>query len=81
MCPVMEAAIVTVDALSEFERDTISERTKTGLESARARGREGGRPKGLLKETKNEEIHDKAIGMYINRYYFKHGKFGAATAA
>ena len=31
--------------------------------------------------SKNEEIHDKVIGMYINRYYFKHGKFGAAAAA
>ena len=31
--------------------------------------------------SKSEEIHDKVIGMYINRYYFKHGKFGAATAA
>lgn len=32
-------------ALSEFERSLIQERTKTGLEAARARGREGGRPK------------------------------------
>jgi DNA invertase Pin-like site-specific DNA recombinase len=31
-------------ALAEFERDLISERTKAGLASARARGREGGRP-------------------------------------
>jgi DNA invertase Pin-like site-specific DNA recombinase len=31
-------------ALAEFERDLISERTKAGLESARARGRKGGRP-------------------------------------
>ena len=29
--------------LSEFERDLISERTKAGLEAARARGRKGGR--------------------------------------
>ena len=32
-------------SLAEFERDMISERTKAGLESARARGRKGGRPK------------------------------------
>ena len=37
-------------ALAEFERDIISERTKAGLESARARGRKGGRPKGLSKK-------------------------------
>ena len=31
-------------ALAEFERELISERTKAGLESARTRGRKGGRP-------------------------------------
>jgi len=31
-------------ALAEFERELISERTKAGLESARAGGRKGGRP-------------------------------------
>lgn len=31
-------------ALAEFERELISERTKAGLKSARARGRMGGRP-------------------------------------
>jgi DNA invertase Pin-like site-specific DNA recombinase len=30
-------------SLAEFERDLISERTKAGLASARARGRKGGR--------------------------------------
>lgn len=30
--------------LNEFERDIIRERTNTGLEAARARGRKGGRP-------------------------------------
>lgn len=34
-------------ALAEFERDIISERTKAGLNAARARGRKGGRPPGL----------------------------------
>ncbi len=32
-------------ALAEFERDIIRERTKAGLQAARARGRKGGRPK------------------------------------
>lgn len=31
--------------LAEFERDIIIERTKAGLEAARARGRKGGKPK------------------------------------
>ncbi|ABY22858.1 putative site-specific recombinase, resolvase family [Renibacterium salmoninarum ATCC 33209] len=31
-------------ALAEFERELISERTKAGMASARARGRKGGRP-------------------------------------
>lgn len=31
-------------ALAEFERELITERTKAGLASARARGRKGGRP-------------------------------------
>ena len=36
-------------ALAEFERDLIIERTKAGLESARARGRKGGRKFSLTK--------------------------------
>jgi DNA invertase Pin-like site-specific DNA recombinase len=34
-------------ALAEHERNVIVQRTKAGLESARSRGRNGGRPKGL----------------------------------
>lgn len=34
-------------ALAEHERNVIVQRTKAGLESARSRGRTGGRPKGL----------------------------------
>ncbi len=34
-------------ALAEFERNLIRERTKAGLEAARARGRKGGRRKKL----------------------------------
>lgn len=33
--------------LAEHERNIIRERTRAGLESARARGRSGGRPEGL----------------------------------
>jgi DNA invertase Pin-like site-specific DNA recombinase len=38
--------------LAEFERNLISERTKAGLEAARARGRVGGRPRVKSTDTK-----------------------------
>lgn len=41
-------------ALAELERDMISERTKAGLTAARARGRTGGRPKGLTEKAKKK---------------------------
>ncbi len=34
-------------AIAEFEREVIRERTRAGLEAARARGRKGGRPRKL----------------------------------
>lgn len=37
-------------SLAEFERDIIRERTKAGLSAAKARGRTGGRKKGLAPE-------------------------------
>ncbi|OAJ33341.1 recombinase family protein [Piscirickettsia salmonis] len=36
-------------ALSEYERELMSERTKAGLKAARARGRNGGRPHKMTK--------------------------------
>lgn len=38
-------------SLAEFERDVICERTQAGLSAARARGRLGGRPRGLSKNS------------------------------
>ncbi|WP_152054216.1 recombinase family protein [Tautonia marina] len=46
-------------ALAEFERNLIRERTKAGLEAARARGRQGGRPK--KKDAKQREL---AVRLY-----------------
>ena len=43
-------------ALAEFERDIIRERTRAGLAAARARGRKGGRPKGLTKKAEHTAI-------------------------
>ena len=40
-------------ALAEFERQLIRDRTKAGLQSARARGRHGGRPRGLSQDAEN----------------------------
>jgi DNA invertase Pin-like site-specific DNA recombinase len=37
-------------ALAEFERELIRERTRAGLAAARARGRQGGRPKKIATE-------------------------------
>ncbi len=48
-------------ALAQFERRLIQERTKAGLESARARGRLGGRPAVDLEEAKvraARKLHD-----------------------
>ena len=39
-------------ALAQFERRLIQERTKAGLAAARARGRNGGRPKVTVKEAR-----------------------------
>src|SRR5437764_6988199 len=39
-------------ALAEFERDLIRERTRAGLQAARARGRQGGRPRSLDETTR-----------------------------
>lgn len=40
-------------SLAEFERDIIRERTQAGLSAARARGKKGGRPKGIPKKAES----------------------------
>ena len=52
--PTGKLAFHLFAALAEFERDIISSRTKAGLEAARARGRKGGRPKGLSKKAQDK---------------------------
>ena len=52
-------------SLAEFERDLIRERTHAGLASARARGRKGGRPKGLSPQA--EPIAYAAETLYRDR--------------
>src|SRR5947209_2567848 len=48
-------------ALSEFERDIIRERTKAGLQAARARGRLGGRPKAQALNTQKKVAMAQAL--------------------
>lgn len=68
--PYNSFLLTVMAGLSQLERDLISQRTKEGLASAKARGREGGRPNKrndkadlvlmMLKEGyKNKDIVDK----------------------
>lgn len=43
-------------SLAEFERDIVRERTHAGLSAARARGRKGGRPKGVDEKKKKAAL-------------------------
>ena len=52
-----------MSAITQFERDVIADRTREGLNSARARGRKGGRPR-----TDSEKLR-KAIKLYNTRQY------------
>lgn len=55
-----------MSAIAQFERDTIADRTREGLRSARARGRTGGRPR------TNPEQVKKAVKLYnTNQYSIK----------
>ena len=51
-CASGELMFNNFSALAQFERRLIQERTKAGLAAARARGRNGGRPKVAAEETK-----------------------------
>src|SRR5207247_2232567 len=67
-------------ALAEFEREVIRERTRAGLQAARARGRLGGRPKALnakqiaqaksLYESREHSIQDMCETLGVSRGTF-----------
>jgi DNA invertase Pin-like site-specific DNA recombinase len=65
-------------ALAEFERDVIRERTQAGLAAARARGRQGGRPRLLagakklamvqaMYDDKSNTVEDICQALHISR--------------
>lgn len=61
--PQGKLMLTVFQAFSQFERDIIAQRTKEGLESARARGRKGGRP-----QVKDKSI-EKALKLYDSKEY------------
>ncbi len=60
-------------SFAEFERDLIRERTKAGLEAARARGRKGGRRQEMTKEAQQKAI--------LAETYYREGKMGVNKIA
>jgi DNA invertase Pin-like site-specific DNA recombinase len=52
-----------MSAIAQFERDVIADRTREGLNSARARGRTGGRPRA------NGDSVKKAVKLYNTKQY------------
>lgn len=61
--PQGKLMLTVFQAFSQFERDLIVQRTKEGLESARVRGRHGGRP------PVKEKTIDKALKLYHSQAY------------
>ena len=60
-------------ALAEFERDVIRERTQAGLSAARARGRQGGRPRGITAKAESTAYAAEAL--------YREGKLSAHDIA
>ena len=54
--PYNSFLLTVMSGLSQLERDLISQRTREGLESAKARGRNGGRPSVRTDKSKLVEI-------------------------
>lgn len=61
--PMGKAMFGMIGVMAELERDMIRERTQAGLQSARARGRKGGRPPANPAKVK------KAIALYDSKEY------------
>jgi DNA invertase Pin-like site-specific DNA recombinase len=61
--PTGRLMFTILSSLTQIERDVLAERTKEGLNAARARGRSGGRPKA------DETALKKAIALYQTHQY------------
>lgn len=64
-------------AIASFERDLLAERTKAGLEAARARGRKGGRPPSLKPadiRLARTMLSDKSVSVTEVARHFKVGR-------
>lgn len=61
--PMGKAMFRMLSVLAELERDMIRDRTKSGLEAARARGKKGGRPK------KNSKKVEQTVKMYHTKQF------------
>jgi DNA invertase Pin-like site-specific DNA recombinase len=60
-------------SLAEFERDLLRERTQAGLSAARARGRKGGRPKGIPRAAQSTA--------YVAETLYREGQLSACQIA
>ena len=70
--------LTMLSALSQFERDLIAERTRDGLKAARARGRQGGRPKVGSDKVKAAALAAYDANTLTNREIAE--QFGVSTA-
>ncbi len=61
--PTGKLLFTLMSAIAQFERDVITDRTREGLKSARARGRTGGRPRADPEQVK------KAVKLYKTEQY------------
>lgn len=61
--PTGRLMFTILSSLTQFERDVLAERTREGLNAARARGRNGGRPKA------DETALKKAMALYQTHQY------------
>lgn len=61
--PTGKLLFTILSSLAQFERDVLVERTREGLNAARARGRNGGRPK------TDESAVKKAVALYQTKQY------------
>ncbi|KZK97220.1 putative DNA-invertase from lambdoid prophage Rac [Pseudovibrio sp. Ad5] len=62
-----------INAVAQFERDLLVERTQSGLRRAKAEGKSLGRPQRLSSRQKQEALLDLENGMNISATARKHG--------